>query len=520
MTSPSDFMEIERRKILEVMLLAVVLILSFNQIYRVHYGYTGMVQDPHGTPNYMNVTDFSYPYPIHADEWTHLAQAVYIMDTGTLGFVNPYSSRLYYHQDLEIGYHIFLAMFFTVTDIDPVLGYQYLPALFFVINSAFMFLLVRRFTKNYYIALLSILFFLAVPSNTNIMGNWFAVPMTFSLFMVYAFFMMFGEFTRGGELKYLLFSVVAYCISAVTYPPAAMLISLIVMVQLLMRIRIGKKDVVRKNMMPITGSCLMAMALLLILVNFPEYSVLNIDWTSFQYDYSLILFYGVIPTFLAVIGALVTVEKKLDIALLIWPSLFLLNLLSYSVTDTGFFFPYERSVYYLLVGLIPLAAIGFFHVLEKVHDTSGSIIRTGYGNQVSMALVLIMLLLTLGVMFQNYYGIDERKLVLLHVLENQDYEAIKFIGDSYGTGNIILADSLVSLGTYPISRNHAIAIMPSNLGHGDTTLFSVFVASTCSEKFGIIYNENIDFVLSMLPMNCEFMEEVYSDGDYVYRVTE
>lgn len=513
----ADIMNFERRKLFEIILLAAVLVVSFNQVYRVHYGYTGLVQNPHNSPNYITVTDFNYPYPIHADEWAHLAQTVYIMQSGTLGFVNPYSPELEYHNDLELGYHLFLAAFFSISGLDPVLGYQYLPALFFTVNSLFLFLFVKRFTGNYYMALLSILFFLAVPSNTNIMGNWFAIPLTFSLFMVYAFFMLFGEFMERGKRTYLFFSAAVYCLSAVTYPLAAILISIMVMVQLLLRIRVRKKGFLRNNMLPISGSGLMAMVLLLILVNFPGYSVLSLEWTSFQYDYSLIFFYGIIPTSLAVIGALVAVDRKMNNVFIIWPAVFLLNLFSYMVTGTGLFFAYERSIYYLLVGFAPLAAIGLFHVIEKLYHTSGNL-PLRYRNYIVPSLAILLVLVIFTVIFQGYYEIGEKDLVLLHVLEKQDYEAMKFIGESYGSGNVVLADSLLSIGTYPISRSHAVAIMPSNLAYGDTSIFTGFAASACSEKLRIADNENVDFVLSVFPIDCGFLEEVYRDGDYVYRV--
>ena len=481
-----------------------------------HYAYTGLIQDPHNNPNYINVTDFNYPYPIHADEWMHLAQAIYIMDTGTLGFVNPYSPDLQYHNDMELGYHVFLAAFFTISGIDPVLGYQYLPALFFVVNALLLFLFVRRFTKNYYIALLSIFFFLVVPSNTNILGNWFATPLTFSVFMIYAFFISFESFMESRRWRHLPCPVLIYAASAVTSPFAAILISIVTSLYLLTRVNFHRKGFLRNNLLQVSGSAGLIFILLMIFVNFP--SVFTRSWTSFQYDYSLTFFYGLLPTSLALLGILLAVERKMNPVFVIWPAVFLLNLLFYMITGSGIFFPYERTVYYFMVGLAPLAAMGLYSILRKTYDEVVARFRNHYKKYISLALAGIILLGIMVVSFQGYYEINERELVLLHLINNQDYNAIKFVGDAYDLGNIVLADSLLSIAVYPISRNHVVSIMSSNLGFGDSSTFSRFVSGSYSEKQRILKEVNADFVISQNPMNYDFLEEVYRRRDYVYRV--
>lgn len=183
-------------KILKVLLFIFVIIISGLLIYKVHYSYTGFIQNPHVHPSYTTVKNFNYPFPIHADEWTHLSQIIYIIDSRTFGFRNPYSPDLIFHKDFEFGFHFLLALLFKLTSLDPVLWYQFLPAIFFIINASLLFFFMRQLTNNYYIALFSILFFLAIPSNTNFLGNWFAVPLTFSVFSIYLFFICLDKFIK------------------------------------------------------------------------------------------------------------------------------------------------------------------------------------------------------------------------------------------------------------------------------------------------------------------------------------
>lgn len=188
-------------KTVKIFLALLLILISGFFIYGVHYSYSGIIQDPHSNPVFLNVTNLNYPFPVHADEWTHLGQIIYIINSKTLGFVNPYSPSLTNNNELEVGFNLFLALFFIITTLNPVLSYQFLPAIFFMINATLLFFFVKKLTKNYYIALFSILFFLAIPSNINFLGNWFAVPLTFSIFSIYLFFICLIDFIETKKEK-------------------------------------------------------------------------------------------------------------------------------------------------------------------------------------------------------------------------------------------------------------------------------------------------------------------------------
>jgi len=190
-------------KFIEIIILLAVILAGSYMILKVHLAYPGKYQDPHRYPYYFDGKSdpVRYDYPIHADEWTHLAQIIYIMDSKSIGFKNPYKRNLAFHLDLEIGYHLLFALFFSLTGLDPVLAYMYLPALFFIISSISLFFFVKHFTGKSYPAIFSILFFLAIPSNTNLLGNWFATPLTFSLFMIFLFLIFLDKTIDAGKKK-------------------------------------------------------------------------------------------------------------------------------------------------------------------------------------------------------------------------------------------------------------------------------------------------------------------------------
>ena len=243
----------DSRKKIEIAMLAAVIVFSVFMVLGVHTNYTGLAGSIHDVINTESeFRNFAYPYPIHADEWTHLAQGIYIMESKTLGFANPYSPSFDFHRDFESGFHIFLAFFFGITGLDPVLNYQYLPALFFALNSVLLFMLVRKFTGNYFIALLSIPFYLAIPSNTNFLGNWFAIPLTFSIFLIYLFFFTIEKIFKKKNLQSAGISVFVFALMAIAYPPAAMLSAAILLPYVIIEKKIYEITQIKNNL-PFVG---------------------------------------------------------------------------------------------------------------------------------------------------------------------------------------------------------------------------------------------------------------------------
>lgn len=504
-------MKRQNKKIIQILFLIFVILISGLLIYKVHYNYSGLIQDPHINQGYSYVNNSNYPFPIHADEWTHLAQVEAIMK-GNL-FKNPYSYNSIIHIDFEVGFHLFLALFFKITTLDPVLNYQFLPALFFMLNSILLFFFIKKLTKNYYIALLSIPFFLAIPSNINFLGNWFAIPLTFSVFSIYLFFICFTKFIDTYKKKYFVYTVLAYILSLI-YPMATVLITLITFFYLILEVKIYKKYKKYKFLF-IFSSIIILLGLFLFWKL--SFIIFHRDWTSFQYNYSLIFFYGFLPTLFAIFGIYFSLKKKYNKILLIWPTICLLNLLLYRLIDFGFFIPYERTMYYYLLGLAPLAAIGLFNIIQLFYSKTKKI-SFKYKKILTLFFITILILTIFFFVFKNYYTPQEKSLTISHLIEEQDYSALKFIEQTYGNGNIILADNLISIAIYPISQNYVIAIQDSNVGYGNPNIPSLFFKFVCEDKKEILNKYNVNFVLSRFKIECDFLDEVYNQGDYVYRV--
>jgi len=195
-----------------------------------------------------------------------------------------------------------------------------------------------------------------------------------------------------------------------------------------------------------------------------------------------------------------------------------------------YFIPYTRAVYYLLLFLVPLSAIGLCYLLEQL-------LRLVRIKSVGIILVIILLFVVFIYGLKNYYNINEQKnvasvesknLVLLYLLENQDYEAIRFIEHSYEGGNLVFTDPWMAVGVYPISKKHIKGIIESNLGgwqydlesgswkRDDPLIYFKFLEADCKNKYSLV--KNADLVLSRIPIDCPEFREVYNKGNYIYEV--
>ena len=86
------------------------------------------------------------PYPVHVDEWTHLACSNEVINeakafdlTNPLQGGTPISNQL-----LETGFHTFWAVFHLTSDIDWFTIFKYFPSLIFMLTVLLVYVLAKR----------------------------------------------------------------------------------------------------------------------------------------------------------------------------------------------------------------------------------------------------------------------------------------------------------------------------------------------------------------------------------------
>ena len=88
----------------------------------------------------------NYIYPIHIDEWVHLAYSNAVLNAGSIQFNEPFSGQyaIGMGADLEIGFHLFLGIFQRISGIQWIDIYRFFPSIIFVIAVLSVYILARR----------------------------------------------------------------------------------------------------------------------------------------------------------------------------------------------------------------------------------------------------------------------------------------------------------------------------------------------------------------------------------------
>jgi len=541
-------------------LLALALLACFFLIYKIHVSYPYSFVDPE-TATLVNATQ--YPFPFHNDEWAHLALGLAIAEEHRANF-NPYLEEA--AQDREIGFHVLLAGIFLLPRINPVLDYQFLAQIMLVINALFLFFLVSRLTKNYWIGLFSIFFFASIRSNTNLLGNWFFVPVTFTLWLIFLFFYFFTK-SIGGEdsnlgsnsiksskgsrkakrarnkaekngllrvvnamsLKskvFLVLTGLVFLIAIIIYPLAAALIGLIAQVYILTRLDFIKKNLKSMIAFGIIGA-IISLAFVRFyfwtgswtgtLVKFISELVFRKGWTTIEHTYSLLGFYGLIPLALAALGAVYLLLRKHNLLLIIWPTFLLLNSILFMLFKFSLLLPYQRNFFHLMVSLAPLSAAGLYWLCDILITFSKRYVfrKKSYSTAVAVILVLVVLFFT----FRSYYKIEPKEFSLQRTITEPEYQALLWLKDNYAPYNVVLAKPFLSIAVYPVSRNRVMGLIPSSMEGGAYGRIYDFFNGNCEIKERVAAQGNVTFVISTEEIDCGFLGKIYyKDGVTVYKV--
>ncbi len=488
---------VKKGDIIKIILVVIALIFCFLLIYNLHIAYPYEFINP----NNSTLVEFNkYPFPLHNDEWAHISLGLAIAEEGRYNF-------------------------------NPAIGEQ---------------------TQD--ISLFSILFFASIKSNLNILGNWFFTPLTFSLFLIFIYLYFFTKAigstanidlkTRKKKVKnknkmshYLhsilnkntwLFSlsILFFLILIFIYPLAAELAALISFFYVIINIKFIKKKWKQLSFFGI-------LAIIIVLIGVKMYFwtgsltgsyqkflselIFKKGWTILEHTYSLIGFYGIIPLLLATAGCAYLFIKKKNMLFFIWPALLLINMIIFILFDISLFFPYQRNLFYFLIGLAPLSAMGLYWLSELIINYSKKFIFKKKIHGKILCIIIIFVLLSFT--FNNYYKIEPAKFSLHNIISEAEYESLLWLKEHYEPYNKVIAKPFFAVSVYPISQNRVLGMMPSSLEGGHYAKVFDFYNGKCDYKEKVVREEIIDFVISDEPIRCDFLGKIYyKDGVTIYKV--
>ncbi len=361
-----------KKKNLQTILVVLVLLATFILVYSPH---------------------FSYKYPFHGDEWARISYSL-THDTG-----QTYKP--------EIGFIYFLG--FLGKFVNILWFYRFLPAIFACLASLALFSLVKSTTKNYWISLFSMIFFASLKTNSNILGPWFFVPLTMAFVFVYLYTFFMVQAIGSFKIRYILLTLITLILLLYIHAFSALYVLLVTLVFLLFSLPKIIKNLRKLNIKFIVVSILSAAVFVIIIYFFTKHNlnrqfilksmVFRFGWTEPQINYNLFFVYGVLPLLVSFLGLFYSFKKKISKVFVSWFIVGIFMFLFFEIKKYTYLIAYERLVYYLLLGFVPLSAIGLYYLFVFIAKKKQAII----------AVVIVLSVLISA--FYNYYSFHEHKYI-------------------------------------------------------------------------------------------------------------
>ncbi len=466
---------------------------------------------------------FDYPLPLVGDEYVHISFAKQLLDEGELPFQNPYFATQIPHTNFESGFHFFLAGTFSLIPADPVLFYKYFVIIFMVINSLLLFYLVISWFKDYYTALFAVFFFSTIKSANGLLAHQYFLPLTLGITLLLLSFIFFHKWIEGPKKRYLVLLCATLLVTAITYPPALFFFIGTMFFYILSTdhslhtfVNMGKK----KFLLYFLGFSIISAVLFITTLNYLgvlDKIIFHSSWDVIQKRLSPIFFFGIIPSFLALIGLIiVTMPKTKKPKIIVYWFLFSVSVMYFFyLFDFSVLIPFPRLFVFYLIGISILAGIGGAGLMRFVKNL-------GEKKYLISAIVIIIVL---GI--SQYSIVSKKPLEHSNILTQNLYNALKFLKEQYPARVIVIADSITSLAVYPVSGKYVVNLLDSNVGGGDPLITRKFIDSNCEEKKTALYelqrfirhDEKVSptiVFLSKKRQGCAFMSPILDTEPYMY----
>jgi hypothetical protein len=451
----------------------------------------------------------NHRFPVHLDEWVHLNWATYVMDRENYMEKEPLFSEASLPKH-EVGFHVLLSEIFLMSGIDPVLQFRHIPVLFNIVSALLLFIIIFKTTKNFYTGIFAMLFYASLRSNINILGTWFFVPFVFTFPLI---FILFYTTAKAAENKrFLILSILTIFLLFFIHVQVAIFSSLVFIIYLILNYKKITKN--KKYLF------LMILVPLIILIFYTK-ALWNNNFIGFiqniihrltfkgygqgpAIDYNLLFFYGIIPSILAAIGAIFSLRDLKQRFWIIWIALAGIILIIFAKFELTFFVAYRRLIYIIMVGLVPLSALGLSALLKYLKKKVRKL------KKIIPSVVIAFVFIAA---FWNYYNIPANTKIF-YLINDEEYDSLKWFEQNYGNYNLIFAPRWLSETVYPITKNY----VDHNLVKLTDDKKDEFYQGNCTAKLNIARQVNASFVFSEKEINCSFLSQLHDDSIFIFKL--
>ena len=369
------------------------------------------------------IPHMDYPYPVHLDEWSHMAEAKRMMVLGDVNVAHELWRPLMADETpfFEVGFHLFTGIFQNVSGLSWVTITRYLPLVIFALTVLSAYIFGKRNGFGWEAALMTCL----VPTTVGILGPGLLVPVALGLpLILLSIYLSFNFRTIWSYIVVFLFMSFLLSMHPVTAAGLAILLAPYILVNLRVDLR--------------HGLCL-AFSLGIPFVPVPvlfgikkiarEIDVFAHDPASAYTAWpELIHDYGYIGTSLCLIGIfLLFIKGGWERNGLIYGFLLLLLILvTYIQFHFGLSILYSRGLLYimLIMGIFAGCGLAGMRRLTLPHRLVAGVIpvflRNSFGSVLCLTFVVATLIIAIPMRQDTYY---------YHMIDEVDYQTFVWIRD-------------------------------------------------------------------------------------------
>ncbi len=371
----------------------------------------------------------NYPYPVHIDEWVHLANSKALLEAGSTTYTDPFLGEGMvtimtpsgFWANRGAGFYIFLGTFHQITGISWLAIFKYFPAFIFVITVLSVYILAKRHGFGWEAAFFTGL----MPTTVGILGPGFLVPVALGLpFIPLSLFLVFHSTTKWSYL--LLFLMAGFLLYMHATTAIGMAIVLIPYILLNLKGNFKRSLIILlaitlpflalpwtfKMLLPVAESLLTPTALLPF-VEIPR----------------IIVTYGYLPIFTCLLGVFVLAIRngKENYALVLGLLALLLMLAAFFVFHIGIAQVYYRGLLYMMLMMSIIAGAGLMWVRNlRLPDRFAAslkmpLITKNIGNILCLAIIAVTLVMSIPQRLDTPY---------YRMIDDLDYNAFVWIKEN------------------------------------------------------------------------------------------
>ena len=367
-----------------------------------------------------------YLYPLHIDEWLHIAYAESILASGSTTYLEPFYGELSLgiSRSLEAGFHVFWGVFQRVSGISWNDIFRYFPGIILSITALSTYVLARREGFGWEAAFFACL----IPTTVGILGPAFLVPV--SLGLLFIPLSLFVAFNFRSVWSYLVLFIFT-CFLLSIHAPSAIVLVIILFPYILLNLKSDFKHslgiflaVIIPFLAPfpwIFSMLLPTAKRLLTPQELPGY-------VSFPL---VIKSYGYIPVALCILGTFLLAIRggKKNYGLVFGLLALLVMLVTFYSFHYGISIMYERGLTFmiLMVGIVAGAGLMGIKNLRFPENLTARLRVPIITQNIGKALCLVLIGITLAIAIPARQAIP-----YYHVIDEQDYKAFVWIKENLG----------------------------------------------------------------------------------------